>query len=420
MDGGPLGAGRRQNRCGHPTRGRAGDSPVAYAERRAELWPGHDGMNDSVLLLAPHLGGTGGIQASGRLAWDALAATSRPKLGPVGPRSILFCYGRPSGIEDTRSVDTAPGGSGEQPGSVIWARSKPRAVTAALSRRWPVTTVLVWHTSLLKLLPFFGLHGASVALFLHGIESWRRLDWVTNRMLSRVDLLLSNSNYTVGRFIAVNPECSGLPCRIVPLGIACPVTHAPPMPPDPPVALMLSRLLHSEDYKGHRELISAWPLVLQRVPSAELWIVGEGDLRCDLERLAAGLGIGARVRFWGHVSEAHKEHLLARSRCLVMPSRGEGFGLVYLEAMRLGRPCLVSTYDAGREVVNPPEAGLAVAPDKPPELANAICRLLSLSDEWQRWSEQARVRYELHFTAQQFQHRLRDALQPLTVQAVPR
>jgi glycosyltransferase involved in cell wall biosynthesis len=93
-----------------------------------------------------------------------------------------------------------------------------------------------------------------------------------------------------------------------------------------------------------------------------------------------------------------------------MPSRGEGFGLVYLEAMRVGRPCLVSTLDAGREVVNPPEAGLEVDPDKHVEMSEAICRLLADGPEWQRWSQQARRRYEENFTAKHFQARLLSAL----------
>jgi glycosyltransferase involved in cell wall biosynthesis len=51
------------------------------------------------------------------------------------------------------------------------------------------------------------------------------------------------------------------------------------------------------------------------------------------------------------VTEEEKQDLLRRCRCFAMPSRNEGFGLVYLEAMRLGRPCLVSDCDAGREIV---------------------------------------------------------------------
>src|SRR6185369_351165 len=86
--------------------------------------------------------------------------------------------------------------------------------------------------------------------------------------------------------------------------------------------------------------------------------------------------------------------------------RSEGFGLVYLEAMRAGRPCLVSTLDAGREVVNPPEAGLAADPADRQALAAALCRLITPGAEWDRWSEQARLRYEGQFTARHFQERL--------------
>jgi glycosyltransferase involved in cell wall biosynthesis len=96
-----------------------------------------------------------------------------------------------------------------------------------------------------------------------------------------------------------------------------------------------------------------------------------------------------------------------------MPSRGEGFGLVYLEAMRLGRPCLVSKEDAGHEVVNPPEAGLAVDPGDSEELTKAVVRLMSDGDEWREWSHRARLRYETHYTAEQFQMRLLRALDGL-------
>ena len=118
------------------------------------------------------------------------------------------------------------------------------------------------------------------------------------------------------------------------------------------------------------------------------------------------MGVTDHVRFLGRVSEADKQDLLRRCRCLAMPSRGEGFGLVYLEAMRLGRPCLVSNCDAGGEVVRPPEAGLAVDPADGDALANALVRLLGAGDEWQRWSAAGRRLYETYFTAQHYQERL--------------
>ena len=97
---------------------------------------------------------------------------------------------------------------------------------------------------------------------------------------------------------------------------------------------------------------------------------------------------------------------LEQCRCLAMPSRGEGFGLVYLEAMRTARPCIVSDADAGREVVNPPEAGLSVDPASPDEIADAVVRMLAPDGEWSTWSRRARERYDAQFTARHFQQRL--------------
>jgi glycosyltransferase involved in cell wall biosynthesis len=110
------------------------------------------------------------------------------------------------------------------------------------------------------------------------------------------------------------------------------------------------------------------------------------------------------------VSEAEKQRLLRQSRCLVLPSRGEGFGLVYLEAMRLGRPCLSSIHDAGQEVIAPPQSGLAVEPGNARALAEAVAELLSADCNWQQWSSNAKRRYEAEFTAAHFQRRLADAV----------
>jgi phosphatidylinositol alpha-1,6-mannosyltransferase len=173
---------------------------------------------------------------------------------------------------------------------------------------------------------------------------------------------------------------------------------------------MIGRMARSEQYKGHASIIEAWPRVLRQKPDAELWIVGEGDLRSELQERSRHTGAGQRIRFFGTVSEEQKRDLLQRSRCLALPSRGEGFGLVYVEAMAQGRPCLVSTADAGREVVNPPDAGLSADPDDPEVICSALCRLLTEGEEWDRWSANAILRYRRHYTEQAFQTRLLAAL----------
>lgn len=278
--------------------------------------------------------------------------------------------------------------------------------------------VLVWHVALLRLLPLLGARGARVVVFLHGIEAWRRLPWTTRAFFRAVDLFLANSRYTWERFVATNGCAPGRAFRIVPLGVGEP-TDCRPEAFREPAALVLGRMARTEDYKGHRELIQAWPRVTARIPHAQLWVAGDGDLRPELERLARDRGIADCVRFFRFVSDREKADLLARCRCLAMPSRGEGFGLVYLEAMRAGTPCLVSTEDAGREVVNPPEAGLAADPRDPEALADAVCRLLTPGPEWDGWSRRARARYEREYTAAHFQRRLLDALDELWVERQP-
>ena len=233
------------------------------------------------------------------------------------------------------------------------------------------STTIFMHLGLTKSL-LFGKPSGAVKVFLHGIEAWKRLPFWHRYLLRRVDHFLSNSQYTWDRFIEINPEFSKARHDVVHLGLGEPTEYQPP-DPNVPAALIIGRMSKSEDYKGHRELISVWPEVRKEVPGAELWIAGAGDLKPELEELAKDQ---EGIRFFGKVSEEEKQDLLRRCRCLAMPSRNEGFGLVYLEAMRLGRPCLVSDCDAGREVISPPNAGLVVNLEQPSKMIDEIFALL--------------------------------------------
>lgn len=348
-----------------------------------------------------HPASVGGVQLSGWLAWQALAD---PALQQAW-RPLLFCY------QSTAATVPVPEQRPATGSDRVIARSASHALWLALSRSWHADLVLIWHIGLLKLLPFLRLRNALVVLFLHGIEVWRHHDPLTRRLLPRVNVLLSNSDHTWQHFLQFYPQSASANHQTIHLGAATALPDSPATVPDPPpVALTLSRLMRYEDYKGHRELIAAWPMVLQAMPDAQLWIAGDGDLRPELEQLVAHAGLCHAIRFFGRVSEEQKQQLLADCRCFVMPSRGEGFGLVYLEAMRMGRPCLVSNCDAGREVIDPPAAGLAADPGDREALARAVVRLLTNGTEWRQWSHQAYRRYNEQFTAQHFQKRLVGAL----------
>jgi phosphatidylinositol alpha-1,6-mannosyltransferase len=346
------------------------------------------GLPATLLVAGGLVPSDGGIQAYSRIVWDTL--------DPVAGRSLI-------------SLGAVPSGDGFATSGVI-ATSKWALLKGVVFRKWPSELCLVTHVGLIKLLPFLRSRPRHVVAFLNGVEVWQRLDWMTRRALRRVDLFLSISQYTWERFVAANPEFSSVRHEVLYLGMGD-VAESVPAAENPPAALILGRMSRTEDYKGHRQLIAAWPRVCERVPGARLWVAGTGDLQPDLEALARQAGVDNLVTFFGRVSEEQKQKLLASSRCLVMPSRGEGFGLVYLEAMRLGRPCLVGNQDAGREVVNPPEAGLAVDPDDAAALTDAVTQLLTPGSWWDEWSRAARRRYESNFTAGHFQRRLLERLQ---------
>ena len=339
----------------------------------------------SFLLVSPCLCkyNYGGVQLSGRIVRDRFLREKGE------PGFACLCYGVSEGIEHDPECTA----------------SKLELARRARRFRTGCENLLFWHLGMLKLLPLLRRRHTRVYLFLHGVECWRTLDPITQHLLKSVDVFLVNSTFTWRRFTEENPRWTNSRHRIVSLGMGTPDTLLQASA-QIPAALMVGRLDRGEGYKGHREVIQAWPLVLQRVPAAELWIAGTGNLEADLKRIVHETGMERRVRFFGKVSEEEKERLIGDARCLVLPSKGEGFGLAYLEAMRCGRPCLTGNMDAGREVVNPPEGGLAVDPDDSNGLSEAIVRLLTAGHEWQQWSATAQARYESQFTSQHFEDRL--------------
>jgi phosphatidylinositol alpha-1,6-mannosyltransferase len=333
------------------------------------------GRGTDILALFPSFDSPvfGGVQASGRQAWRGI--TSETDI-----RTDAFYY---------------------EPGA-------PRLATVvqAIRRRIDADTVLVWHLGLLKLVPFIAAANRRRVLFLHGIEAWRKHDPLTSLLMRRTDLFLTNSDHTWQRFGAFHPECATAPHRTVHLGLGDSLASPAPLPAGPPAALMIGRLQKDENYKGHREMIQVWPRVVAAMPDAELWIVGGGNLRPELEQLALSRNMAGNVKFFGAVPDAQRDDLLRRCRVLALPSSGEGFGLVYLEAMRMGRPCMVSTLDAGMEVVNPPEAGLSADLADSAQTEATILRLLTAGPDWDQMAARAKARYDTHFTASQFEQRL--------------
>ena len=263
---------------------------------------------------------------------------------------------------------------------------------------------------------------APYAVFFHGVEAWDRLAAADLAVLSRAHLRLANSAFTARRIGAVNPEIGAIDvCPLALPGEPDGPGRDPADRPDGKTVLIVGRLSAGERYKGHEQLIDAWPDVLAREPDAELVIAGDGDDRPRLEAQARSGRAAHRIRFVGFVPRADLERLYAQAVVFAMPSRNEGFGLVYLEAMAHRLPCVGSIHDAAGEIVRDGETGLLVDSDNRREIAGAVLELLGDSGLRQRMGQAGYERWRRVYTFDRFRERavslLESAFEPERTQA---
>jgi glycosyltransferase involved in cell wall biosynthesis len=157
----------------------------------------------------------------------------------------------------------------------------------------------------------------------------------------------------------------------------------------------VGRLVHN---KGIDTFLRAAALVSRKYPHTQFIIGGDGPLRNKLEILATTLGIGARTQFVGHLTETEDVMKLMLSLDIfVLPTRREGLGVVYLEAMALQCPVVGSRISPVTEVVKDGKTGVLAAVDDPEAFAEAIFLLIENSDLTKRMGTEGVIHVEREF-----------------------
>jgi phosphatidylinositol alpha-1,6-mannosyltransferase len=224
---------------------------------------------------------------------------------------------------------------------------------------------------------------AKLWIQVHGVEAWDELSRPYRMGIESASLVTSVSRYTRRRLL----EWTSIePARVKVL----PATVDPRFEPGPKsselmkrhgvenrkVLLTVSRLASSERYKGHDRVIRVLPKLLSTRPDIVYLIVGDGDDRSRLESLAQDLGVAEQVRFAGEVPWNELPHYFRLADLFVMPSTGEGFGIVFLEAMASGIPVIGGNRDGSVDPLCANGFSVAIEPDNEQSLVSAIQALL--------------------------------------------
>jgi glycosyltransferase involved in cell wall biosynthesis len=164
------------------------------------------------------------------------------------------------------------------------------------------------------------------------------------------------------------------------------------VPPSAPVALSIGR--HVPE-KGYRHLVDA-ALLVERARAGVRWVlVGDGELRHELEAQARRLGLAGAMHFAGWRDDV--ADVLALADVFVLPSESEGFGRVLVEAMAMARPVVATAVGGVPDIVLASQTGLLVPPADPAALAGAVQALLDDPARAARLGAAGRARAESTF-----------------------
>lgn len=331
-----------------------------------------------ILVLTPPLGPPGGVQR-----YSAL---------------LLRVLGDLQGAERLRHLELTPG-----------RRVAFLAKTLRSAWSWKPDLLVYTHLSQARIQALPALRPkAPYWVVVYGIEVWGRLSGPAARALRGAERILAISRFTRDRLVerhgieagkiellppavddrllTVKPE-EGLPRRLGLEGRR--------------ILLTVARLDASERYKGHDEILKVLPRLFKRVPEAGWLVVGDGGDRARLEAEARRIGVADRVVFAGAADDARLAACYRACELFVMPARtllnddapkGEGFGIVFLEALSFGKPVVGPRIGAPAEVVRDGGEGILVDPDRPEELARALERLLLDPALARRMGEAGRAR----------------------------
>jgi phosphatidylinositol alpha-1,6-mannosyltransferase len=341
----------------------------------------NDGAAKSIHItgLFPELLGIGGVQEAGRLTALAIGQIA----GRRGWSSAIAGLNDPAGSQELSIGGHTLAFEGFARGKLRFIRSAIAAARGA--HNCTAHLIIAGHPNLAPIAVWMqkmSPHGNAIVMA-HGVEVWRPLPLLRRTTIRHARVVTAPSTDTIQKLIDVqrvsraNTELVPWPLNPDFLALTERADLRPPGGfPNARTILTIGRAASSEQYKGTDDLIRALAKLQSEMPDLHLVAVGGGDDLPRLQSLAKDLGVAARVHFLQRLSQEEIAACYARAEFFAMPSAGEGFGLVFLEAMAFGKPVIAAGYGGALDLVEDGVNGLLIPPRDPAALTLALSRLL--------------------------------------------
>ncbi|PMB19783.1 glycosyltransferase [Fischerella thermalis] len=274
--------------------------------------------------------------------------------------------------------------SGSVPGLWQTLHFAVNVIIASLINR--PTLILCGHMNFAPVA--FWIHrflGIPYWILVYGIDAWEIKDPLKKKALYAAQKIASISEYTRDRLIHeqnLDPEKFSI----------LPVTFDPnrfqiaPKPkylleryglkPEQSIILTVARLLATEQYKGYDTIIAALPEIKKVIHNVHYVLVGKGDDLPRIEELIAKLELQNCVTLTGFVPDEELCDHYNLCDVFAMPSKQEGFGIVYLEALACGKPTLAGNQDGATDALCRGELGVLIDPEDTQAIAQALIQIL--------------------------------------------
>lgn len=329
-------------------------------------------MRILALVMEAH-GGQGGIARYNRDLLKALAQID-PKIEVV--LLPLDCHGQ------------STGGGRSNPKSLSKKLNYGFSALKTFLSQGPFDVIFCGHLHLVFLAVLLSrIQRTSLWLQIHGIEAWKKPSVLLKKASEQADLVTAVSRYTRRMFL----EWARLdPAKVRVLPNTVSENFKPGPKPqsllkrygleNKKILLTVSRLSSQEKYKGHDHVIRILPELRSEYPDLVYVIVGTGDDQPRLEAIAEEHGVKEKVKFVGEIDETELADHYRMADLFVMPSTGEGFGIVFLEALRCGIPVVGSSVAGSFDALLEGRSGRLVPPNDHEALRQAILESLDLKE----------------------------------------